>query len=331
MRHAGGYLFTAVTVALLLILAGGCTDDDTKCPVCPGCSDPPSPTMDNLWPNDDGNSWTYDWAQRLWEPIPATMYESPDDVPPIPSLDYVEGLLDDQPAGSEPDSSYGIYRLEFEGTGQTSSGADGQNLTETVFEESTGDVTVIPPQAVFFQRLSLARPDLRDALQVKAGGSFVPAGPASLLTVGQPLFLHGGIWEKASGYIGSYGDVDTFLAWKYLEEDVSEGHEFTFQLVPSLASDVFLNFRVIGHGTVETGHGRYENAVECLYQVDYGLAVSHTIYGDRYFRVYDFGTVVYAPGVGPVESYERMVIYTSDPDGPGAGDNSLGLIGARSE
>ena len=53
--------------------------------------------------------------------------------------------------------------------------------------------------------------------------------------------------------------------------------------------------------------------------------------GTYYFRYYDYGTVTYAPGVGPVKSYERNMIDASDPDGPGYGDNRLELIGAGEE
>jgi len=53
--------------------------------------------------------------------------------------------------------------------------------------------------------------------------------------------------------------------------------------------------------------------------------------GPRYFRVYDYGTITYVPGVGPVASYERMLIDTTIPDGPGYGDYWLELIGRGSD
>ena len=317
------------TLVALTLLAGfiivGCSDDKSECPVCPGT---PSALMDNLWPNDDGNSWTYDWTQRIWEGDSWTIYENLDDVPPVPSLEYVEGLLGDESTGTDADTLCGIYRLEFEGTGRTMSGAYGQELGETVYEESTGDMMTISSQAVFFERFIMARPDLEDAVMSRIGSLRGPTDPAAFLTGGMPVFLHGGIWEKTAGYIGTYGDVDTLLAWKFLESDISAGHEFIFQLVPSLASNVFLHCKVLGHSTIETGHGTYKRAVECLYIVDYGLITMETIYGTRYSRVYDYSTITYAPGIGPVLSYERMLIDTTVPDGPGLGDNRLELIGA---
>ena len=61
----------AVLVLSIGLLAGGCSEEETDCPVCPGT---PSPTMDNLWPNEDGNSWTYDQMMRRWKTDLWTLY-----------------------------------------------------------------------------------------------------------------------------------------------------------------------------------------------------------------------------------------------------------------
>jgi len=329
MRSAGRYFLVLAVLSLSIgLVAGGCSEDETICPVCPGT---PSPSMDNLWPNEDGNSWTYDWMQRIWEQDPWTLYENPGDVPPVPSLEYVEGLLGDESTGADADTSYGIFRLEFDGIGRTLSGASGQNLVEMVYQEFQDDIPVVSFEAVFLDRLRIARPDLEDAVMNRIGSLRGTTDPAVLLTGGLPLFLHGGIWEKTAEYIGTYGDVDTLLAWKFLESEISEGHEFTFQLLPSITSNIFLLCKVFGHSTVETGHGTYKRAVECLYIIDYGVVTVYTVDGTRYRGVYDYGTITYAPGTGPVVSYERMLIDTSVPDGPGFGDNRLELIGAGND
>jgi hypothetical protein len=323
------YILILAALSLLLgLVSGGCSEDEAECPVCPGT---PSPTLDNLWPNDDGNSWTYDQVMRRWETAPWTLYEVPGDVPDAPSLDYVEARIGDLNTGVNADTMSYIIRLEFDGTCEGDSGATGQCLVETLFDEWDDDITMVSFDQVFFSRLLVARPDLEDEISSVSGMNKAPAGPGAVLVARMPLILHGGVWGKTSEYIGTYGDIDTLLAWKFLESDISVGHEFIFQLIPSLASDVFLHCRVLSHGTVETGYGKYENAVECLYLIDHGISTMEPLEGTRYFRVYDYGTIIYAPGVGPVLSYERMLIDAAVPDGPGYGDFLLELIGTGSD
>jgi hypothetical protein len=328
MKTAGRYL-SALALSLLL-LYGGCSDDSCECPVCPGM---PSPTLDNLWPNEDGNTWSYDWVLRVWDTDPFVFYEDSGDVPAVPDFDFVEELLGDESVGADADTGFGIFRLEFDGTDSTSSGAPGQNLLEKVFYEMDFDIIMVSFEEVFLSRLAKARPDLQSivAAHITKEESYANRTSQAVEIANLPTLLHGGIWEKVDEYIGTYGDLDTDLAWKFLESDISTGHEFSFQLVPSIASDVFLHCKVLGQGTVETSYGTYKKAVECLYIIDYGLSSTETIDGTRYWRVYEYGTITYAPTVGPVLSYERRLIDTSAPDGPGHGDSTLELIGAGEE
>ena len=329
MRSAGRYIITFIAMSLLIgMVIGGCSDEDTDCPVCPGTS---APTMDNLWPNEDGNSWTYDWMRRRWENDPWTLYENPGDVVAVPSFEYVEALLGDESTGAGADTILGIFRLEFDGTCVGDSGATGQCLVETIYDGWNDQITMVSFESTFFDRLRTARPDLESAIKGIDGRSNAPADIAAIGIARTPLILHGGVWEKTADYIGTYGDLDALLAWKFLESDISTGHEFTFQLIPSLASDIFMHCRVLGRGTIETGYGTYKNAVECLYIIDHGLASMQLIEETRYFRVYDYGTITYAPGTGPVLSYERMLIDTTVPDGPGFGDHRMELIGNGGE
>ncbi len=324
MRSTGRSTFVLTVFSLLvMVVIAGCSEDKNECPVCPGS---PAPTMDNLWPNEDGNSWTYDQMTRRWETAPWTLYEDPGDVPDAPSLDYVEARLDDHNTGANADTMFHIFRLEFDGVCEGDSGATGQCLVETLYDEWDDDIITVSFESALFNGLLLARPDLGNEIRNISG---IPVEPGAMI-VRPRLLLHGGIWEKTKEHIGTYGDVDTLLAWKYLESDISVGHEFSFELVPSLPGEVYMYCRVLSRGTVETEFGTYQNAVECLYLIDYGVADMQPPSGPRYFRLYDYGTITYAPGVGPVTSYERMLIDTTVPEGPGRGDYHMELIGTGS-
>lgn len=329
MRRSIRHLrFPAILALSIGLIAAGCSDDDPACPTCPGGT--PSPTMDNLWPNEDGNSWTYDLMTHRGERTEWTLYENPGDVPDAPSLDYVEALLGIPNMGTDPDTMFSVFRLEFDGTCEGDSGATGQCLVETMFDEWDDDIMTVSFDEILFDRLLMARPDLEDKIRNIGGMERIAMEPGAEI-IRFPLILHGGVWEKAEEYIGTYGDVDSLLAWKFLESDISTGHEFTFQLLPSLSSDIFLHCRVISRGTVETQYGTYKNTVECLYLIDHGLSTMVPPEGTRYYRVFDYGTITYAPGIGPISSFEKMLIDAAAPDGPGYGDFYLELIGTGSD
>jgi hypothetical protein len=117
--------------------------------------------------------------------------------------------------------------------------------------------------------------------------------------------LHGGAWERTPWEIGTYGDLDDQLAWLYLDANLQPRAEFEFQLIPSLADDVFLLCRILGRRTIETQIGRLRGALDCLYVVDYGVAVVFDQEPVGYFRLVDYGIVTYVPDVGPVQCLER--------------------------
>jgi hypothetical protein len=160
------------------------------------------------------------------------------------------------------------------------------------------------------------RPDLRAALLAK--GLIGPEGddrtaqgrcPAAPLDEIEAVlfYLHGYAWEKTADYIGGYGDLNTLLSWKFLDRDLSPGHEFSLQLVPDLAADVYLRARILPRRSVVTEVGRFTNCVECAYLIDYGVseAVDEQGVSLGFFRNWDFASIIYAPDVGPVMSYQR--------------------------
>ena len=142
---------------------------------------------------------------------------------------------------------------------------------------------------------------------------------AGIASVDPPLYLFGYAWEKTREYIGSYGDLNTNLSWKYLEADLDPGHEFTIQLVPDLADDVFLHVRVLRERTATSPLGDHPRSIDVLYEVDYGISEATDVDGNPigYWHAYDYGMITYAPKVGPVASYERSLISVGEPLDPG--------------
>ena len=207
------------------------------------------------------------------------------------------------PRGAPISSEDALYTLQFAGTITTVSGAKGQNLVSSL------DGGPMPVQAAgsaradrFLARVAAVRPDLRQRIEARIGHTVIDAIDPL------PLFLAAGAWQKTVDWIGKYADLNTDLAWLYLENNLTPGHSFTLQLVPELADDVFLHGRVLGAVTVETEAGTYEDALEVVYQIDYGVSQAADIDGSvvGYVRIFDVARVIYAAGVGPVESEERV-------------------------
>lgn len=339
---------TALPLTSLLAIALGCTNqvaptnpsmaavDESRFALeAAGMRGGPPASLRNIWPNEDGRSWTYRLEQRTWGPLEFRVYPTPDEVPPLPSMDAIEALLENHPIGSDPVTETAGYRMQFLGVKTTESGAVGQNLETEVFDlreaslEAVRSVTARSAGAEgFWRSLARARPDLAGriaAFRTDAARLTAPAGTAS---VDEPLFLFGYAWEKTREHIGSYGDLNTRLSWKYLEADLDPGHEFTLQLVPDLADDVFLHVRVLRERTATSALGDHPRAIDVLYVVDYGTSETLDAGSNTtgYSRVFDYGTITYAPKVGPVASYERNLVSTGEPLDPGYRELSVALV-----
>jgi hypothetical protein len=355
------FLKPAILIApiVLLLIVGGCSDN--RCTEVHCCQE--APTLENIWPNDDQTAWTYDYQFSSWEWTGWTVYDNEDDVPPAPTLDEVLVLLFVHDTGKNPVTSYGLYGLHFDGDTTTLSGVTAQNLRETLVPIEDDAITAGPgletsalprpapsPAQVadpLLVRLAIARPDLRDAIAEALGPrgetftsaveslarkrSEATAAARDLLgqALREPYFIHGYAWRKTSEWIGTYGDVDTLLAWKFLEADLTPGHEFIHRLVPGLADDVFLHCRVLGTTRLETPAGVFLGALECLYIIDYGVAMLLTpADGVGWSRTFEYGTAVYVPTVGPVYTYQRLLGDVADPHSAGYGEIRVGLSDA---
>jgi hypothetical protein len=305
-------LALAVTAPLLPL---GCRHVDN--PVGPALS---SSTLRTIWPNDDGRYWTYEVASReVVGPVPH-YYSVAESVPPAPSLVELERLVGSTPVSIVGSGSSSLL-LQFRGMKTTESGAVGQNLSETYLTPTSGlrSSAVTPVGNAFLAQLLRARPDLRPRLAARISLASIDAAAAA---DARSLFLFGYAWKKTADWIGTYGDLDTLLAWKYLIANLRPGSEFTHQLVPLLASDIYLHGRILNPRTVRTPAGVFRRATICLYLVDYGISGG----SGGYYRWYSYGAVAYADGVGPVASRERLM----SPDG-GFEELSLALTGTGIE
>ncbi|TMQ65224.1 MAG: hypothetical protein E6K79_05515 [Candidatus Eisenbacteria bacterium] len=293
------------------------------------------PTLSNIWPNDDGRSWTFRIQERSWRnQFTVRAYPTPAQVPPVPSLDDVAVLLRWLPIGPNAVVSTAGYRMQFNGTRTTASGAVGQNLETTVLEAPspaeppTNSVAGVPMPTGFLRALSVARPDLAPKIARRWPAAAARAFSAATATsVRAPDFLFGYAWVKTSEFIGSYGDVSTQLAWKYLVADLTRGSTFSLQLVPDLASDIFLHARVLREPKPINGANRLRSALQVLYVIDFGVSLATDVNGNvtGYYRVYSYGTVDYIAGVGPVASYERAYVAPGMPLDPGQYDQTISL------
>ncbi len=332
------YMLAFLLILFIAVMAG-CNNEKNL--VCPDRCDPvvPDPDIQNIWPNEDGTSWHYDIVQRNWG-IPDMVYwPAEQDVPPPPSLSSLALIIDSHPTGANPDTVSGIYKLAFDGMMTTESGASGQKVVKTLYVEDDGEYALGAERtgkASFLKRLLVARPDLKSKImpyiEDDSGisvSSTTNRRPVEADPLFWPLFLNGYCWVKTDDYIGGYGDLDQLLAWKFLESNLLPGHEFTHQLVPELADDVFLHCRVLRRFDLETVMG-IKGAVECLYLVDFGVWEGTDGGGSLgYSRFFDYGTIIYAAETGPVSSYERSLVQPGDPITTGISDMAITFIGTN--
>ena len=199
----------AAIAALCVVLAlmVGCNDEDS-CINCPTTN----PTLQNIWPNADQTSWTYDYQMREWEGN-YTIYPTLGEVPmtPLPSWKEIFDLCETH----APKTPFGItdrvYTMLFNGMKTTTGGVTAQNLmTALVVPGQSAGQIGSDRASVLLQRLYSARPDLREKILSSLGE--MPAMPGQIER--SPMLVHGGAWEKTWTYIGTYGDLGQRIWWK---------------------------------------------------------------------------------------------------------------------
>ena len=150
-----------------------------------------------------------------------------------------------------------------------------------------------------------ARPDLRRSLELRRDKS-----PAT--TTWDPLLLHDGYFMKGATGIRMWQPDWNHPTWTYLTSDLQVGATFTHQLIPELATDIYL------HGTIEaiddavtTPAGTFTSAVRAAYLIDLGVTTTVDEMGGLIGRAHGEirGHVRYVPDFGPVEMLEEHLPY----------------------
>lgn len=237
-----------------------------------------SPTMDTLWPNEDGRSWSYDLH-----------YESFDADPQV---------VDNQ------------LRIFFDGPAVAPNGIQAQYLHQETIggpARATALASLVPDP--FLRRLWVARPDLREKILGVVNDSpcpqDAPPDDYALLLGGEFAY------RKTADEIAAWrcNSADT-RSWLWLVSDLTIGNTFTLQLVPDVANDVLLHGTIAAIEPATVPAGTFNDCIRVEYVIDYGTSVCVDSEGNEFGtgRFETRGYVQYAPYAGPVQSSEEFIL-----------------------
>jgi len=116
------------------ILLPACSDDSN--PESP--SGIPVPTLDNVWPNEDGNFWEYELTNETRSWTDFTLYENAEDVPPIPPLQTLYEELGNIPEGPVFETIAGTLHMKFNGEITNDVGVTAQRKTMVIDPGGSG-------------------------------------------------------------------------------------------------------------------------------------------------------------------------------------------------
>ena len=243
--------------------------------VCLAAPATAQPTMDELWPNQDGLSWTYE--QRF--------------------EDFVKPLLVENRT-----------RIFLDGTVTAAGGILAQYLRQELVSGPAIELAEPALADPFLRQLWAARPDLRSKILERGMDADCPdaraPGSYGVLFNGELAYL------KSAKEVAAWRcNLASTRSWLWLVSDITLGNTFTLQLVPDLASNVFLHGEIAAVEPVTVPAGMFKHCVRVDYVVDYGSSVCTDDSGKPLgaFRSETRGYIHYAPGVGPVQSFEEFI------------------------
>lgn len=243
--------------------------------------------LEQLWPHQDGNYWEYQQTYQLaaWMP-------------------------------TGPDTTTTTVGLHFNGLISAVGKPDLQNLAEEVPVAAAPGASAFGASAfgasdAFLRTLWTVRPDLRSTLS--STYSLDVGSPADVTTLWAAVLLHGGAFEQTTEDIATWRtSLIMAKAWVFVTSALTQvGDSFQLQLIPDLASDVYLTGTFAGFENVTVPAGTFK----CLrmdYLVDYGTSVCTSASSPDSlgsFRAETAGSIFYASGLGPVRSEEELTYH----------------------
>ena len=233
--------------------------------------------LEGLWPQQDGASWTF------------------------------QGTLDQYEMPSESFTA----RLIIDGTVDLAGGITAFNVIGRI-----DGLTAAPDDGTpaglpsLLRTLWTLRPELRSELESRYAHALrVPAqAPEWPLELLQPAEAANGLGLYTSATaLGSWRDAIAGWSWWYVTDALSVGSEWTLQLIPDIANDVFLHGRVVDQFTqIDVGGQTFTNVLVMEYRVDFGeLTISDEsgqLIGTA--RAETTGRISFGMDVGPLRMFE---------------------------
>ncbi len=262
--------------------------------------------IDELWPNADGDSWTFEFAQYFSaEGMPDALAGLADiDPEDLDFRDIERRVMIDFPRATSVDTE-SDFQLRFNGMTNSAGGRKQALETVSATDPHLPKVNLkslgLPPSIL--NRIWLARPDLRSRLEE---GGFVPSShdPAGKDLLTGPLFENSfrpAPFEKKGGWIGYYGDVHPDSSFTIVKGPAEEGTSFRHQLARGLADNIWEYGAIVGERSVDTPAGRFD-VIRVAYFFDFGESDIVGQDGETIgsFHSYSIAIADFAPGVGPV-------------------------------
>lgn len=122
--------------------------------------------------------------------------------------------------------------------------------------------------------------------------------------VPMPLGFNGK-WIRTSDRI--YVQAGNDLTWVHLDGSLAPDHEFRVPLYELYTSGIYLETRIRRYMSIEVSGRQYNNCLEVSYVLDMGINQSTDEEGNSngFFQAFVFGSIIYAPEVGPIYCHEK--------------------------